>query len=91
MGSIIGRPGGGSRPLMSAGQDTVLAGFPAFQNGAAEVPLNVLGWGGCQLSPGHGQDSRRRDCHFDDTPFLALLKHLIKVEGVQQNDSLADG
>ena len=36
--------------------------------------------------------SRRRDCHFDDTPCLFLLKHLIKVEGgVQQNDSLADG
>ena len=27
--------------------------------------------------PGH----RRRDCHFDDTPFLSLLKHLLKVEG----------
>ena len=38
-----------------------------------------------------GLCSRRRDCHFDDTPFLSLLKHLIKVEGVQQNDSLADG
>ena len=25
--------------------------------------------------------SRRRDCHFDDTPFLFLLKHLLKVEG----------
>ena len=35
--------------------------------------------------------SHRRDYHFDDTPFLSRLKHLIKVEGVQQNDSLADG
>ena len=41
--------------------------------------------------PMDGLHSRRRDCHFDDTPFLSLLKHLIKVEGVQQNDSLADG
>ena len=24
--------------------------------------------------------SRRRDCHFDDTPFLSLLKNLLKVE-----------
>ena len=38
--------------------------------------------------------SRRRDCHFDDTPFLSLLKDLIKVEGGrggEQNDSLDDG
>ena len=28
-----------------------------------------------------GKDSRRRDCHFDDTPFLSRLKHLIKVGG----------
>ena len=28
-----------------------------------------------------GLDSRRRDCHFDDTPCLSLLKHLIKVQG----------
>ena len=25
--------------------------------------------------------SRRRDCHFDDTPCVSLLKHLIKVQG----------
>ena len=25
--------------------------------------------------------SRPRDCHFDDTPWLSLLKHLIKVQG----------
>ena len=28
-----------------------------------------------------GGDSRRRDCHFTDTPCLSLLKHLIKVQG----------
>ena len=28
-----------------------------------------------------GEGSRRRDCHFDDTPCLSLLKHLIKVQG----------
>ena len=38
-----------------------------------------------------GSCSRRRDCQFDDTPFLFRLKNLLKVEGVQQNDSLADG
>ena len=29
-----------------------------------------------------GRTSRRRDCHFDDTPCLSLLKQLIKVQGV---------
>ena len=28
-----------------------------------------------------GRVSRQRDCHFDDTPFLCLLKHLLQVEG----------
>ena len=28
-----------------------------------------------------GGTSRRRDCQFDDTPFLSVLKHLINVEG----------
>ena len=28
-----------------------------------------------------GSDSRRRDCHFDDTPCLSLLKHLLKAQG----------
>ena len=28
-----------------------------------------------------GKSSRRRDCHFDDTPCLSLLKHLLKVQG----------
>ena len=35
--------------------------------------------------------SRRRDCHFADTPSPSTLKRLLKGEGVQQNDSLADG
>ena len=38
-----------------------------------------------------GSNSRRRDCHFNDTPCLSLLKHLIHVQGVPSNDSLADG
>ena len=36
------------------------------------------------------QVSRRRDCHFANTPSPFLLKLLLKV-GVQQKDSLADG
>ena len=28
-----------------------------------------------------GVGSRRRDCHFDDTPCLSLLKHPMKVQG----------
>ena len=35
----------------------------------------------CCPPPSHFDSSRRRDCHFDDTPFLSLLKHLLKVEG----------
>ena len=40
---------------------------------------------------GAGGLSRRRDCHFAGTQSPSLLKHLLKGEGVQQNDSLADG
>ena len=37
-------------------------------------------------------NSRRRDCLFAGiTPSSSLLKRLLKREGVQQNDSLADG
>ena len=47
---------------------------------------------GCFYGRGwSGGLSRRRDCHFTDTPFLSLLKHLLKVRGVPSNDSLADG
>jgi hypothetical protein len=56
MGRIVGRRGGGGGTGPASDQDSVLAGWPAFENGAAELPLNLLGWGGCQLSPGHGQD-----------------------------------
>ena len=38
-----------------------------------------------------GCASRRRDCHFADIPSPLLLKRLLKGEGVQQDDSLADG
>ena len=38
-----------------------------------------------------GGHSRRRDCHFSDTPSPSLLNCLLKGEGVQQNDRLADG
>ena len=44
-----------------------------------------------ELGPGGVPPSRRRDCHLTDTPSPSLLKHLLKVEGVQQNGSLADG
>ena len=38
-----------------------------------------------------GDSSRRREfCHFDNTLFSSILKHLIKVEGGASNDSLAD-
>ena len=38
-----------------------------------------------------GRASRQRDCHFAGNPASSLLKRLLKGEGVQQNDSLADG
>ena len=34
--------------------------------------------------------SRRRDCHFADALSPSILKLLIQVQGVQQNDRLAD-
>ena len=37
------------------------------------------------------QPSRRRDCHSADALSPSLLIHLLKVEGVQQNDSLVNG
>ena len=59
------------------------------------VPLSISGVSTCvnrgfctrqELGP-----SRRRDCHFADAPSPSVLKRLRKVEGVQQNDGLADG
>ena len=38
-----------------------------------------------------GGGSYWRDCHSADALSPSLLKRLLKVEGVQQNDSLADG
>ena len=45
--------------------------------------------GGPAVAAGHDLDpalgvlqiSRRRDCHFDDTPGLSLLKHLLNIQG----------
>ena len=53
------------------------------------VPADIVllassaGANGCFVDTANldGETSRRRDCHFDDTPFLSLLKHLLKVEG----------
>ena len=42
------------------------------------------------LASQRGETSRRRDCHFADTPSPSALEHLLKGEGVQQNDSLTD-
>ena len=61
------KPGGGDgcaaprrrwmRDGCAAGdQDAVLAGFPTFASGGSDAQLNYLGWGGCQLSPGHSED-----------------------------------
>eukprot|EP01051_Picozoa_sp_SAG22_P000327 SAG22_NODE_7_length_40155_cov_25.241356_40_plen_384_part_00 len=68
-GRNLGRiPGRGPPPTAGGGggggggdQDAVLAGWPVFEAGAETAAADVaellyLGWGGCQLSPGHGQD-----------------------------------
>ena len=39
----------------------------------------------------HAMISHWRDCHFADALSPSLLKHLLKVEGVQQSGSVADG
>ena len=51
------------------------------------------GWTTAEISIlGSGGSSRRRDFHSTSTaPSFSLLIHLLKGEGVQQNDSLADG
>ena len=52
------------------------------------VTLAALGYSTTSI----GRDSRRREfCHFAGTPSSSLLKRLLNGEGVQQNDSLADG
>ena len=38
-----------------------------------------------------GLASRRRDCHSADAVSPSLLMNLLKVEGVQQNNSLVNG
>lgn len=48
-------PGRQPVPALAGDQNAVVAGFPAIVNGKAAVPLNLISWGGCQLSPGHGQ------------------------------------
>ena len=56
-------------------------------------PMGPMGaWGRMNItfnswSEGWPAISHRRDCHFEDTPCLSLLKHLIKVQGVPSNDS----
>ena len=60
--------------------------------GHGDMTAGMLVCMGCSLLvaaryPG----SRWRDCHFADALSPSLLKHPMKVEGGQQNDSLADG
>ena len=46
----------------------------------------------CPCSKRMKVSRRARDfCHFTGIPSASLLKHLLKKEVVQQNDSLADG
>ena len=58
-------------------------------------PLESYDFHGCELLQSIVErrgtlSGRWRHRHFVDTPLLAPSKHLIKVEGVQHNDSLAD-
>ena len=66
--------------------------------GAAANLLLVVGKAGAGVAGNSsamisdaGHSSRRRDCRFADALSPSLLKHLLEGEGVQQNDSLADG
>ena len=65
---------------------------PALLPRGSELPLGGSQVGGVSWvdddptkptawSQHEGCTSRRPDCHFDDTPFLSLLKNLLKVEG----------
>ena len=59
---------GGGTDTVELGEDSI-----TLQHGGLRVYLTRT----CNGS--FGPSSRRRDCHFDDTPCLSLLKHLIKV------------
>ena len=61
--------------------------FRCFRNLAAAT-LSSAGPFGCSAASSSAvkstvgtTPSRRRDCHFDDTPCVSLLIHLLKVEG----------
>ena len=43
-------------------------------------PLSGFSWA-ANCWDNYGFTSRRRDCHFDDTPCLSILKNIIKVRG----------
>ena len=58
---------------------------------ARGVPGSKPMWNGTDCVRNAKTASRRRDCHFTDTPCLSLLKHILQVQGVPSNDSLADG
>ena len=72
--------GGGALPLVSPGPSCVMDGPADTSDGAPVVCLG--GSNNCGTNyAGYLAGSRRRDCHFDDTPCLSLLKHLLKVRG----------
>ena len=46
------------------------------------VSAGVVLGGKMVWAAGYGMSSRRRDCHFTDTPVSSILKHLLKGEGI---------
>ena len=86
-----GRAAGSAAEPLSGANDTLLS--QVWWAGAYGPKLNM---GTDQLGPGavppstfmlnavladRGDRSRRRDCHFADTPFPSRLKHLLKLGG----------
>ena len=65
----------GGEPLVTSSWQSAGPPFPPA------VKVTNVGAGLVSARGSVGLTSRRRDCHFDDTPCLSLLKHLLKVEG----------
>ena len=83
------QPSGPAPPMQHGAEHSY---FPLSRSvcGSAGAVMKALwsplqfSWSTVQASRGGGGGgggSRRRDCHFDYTPCLSLLKHLIKVQG----------
>ena len=72
---VAGHAGWGPGEVVSSAEDGTVR-----QHGPAAAMGNVVN-SVCGSGSEPGEDSRRRDCHFTDTPSPFLWKNLIKTQG----------